>query len=85
VILKDLDVRRKVHMTDEVGRLFIETLTKDVAFLQSQNVMDYSLLLAVCPDNVPTHNSHVGGLVAAEGFCTCCGTQVFLFCFVLFI
>lgn len=76
VIQKDLDVRRKLHMTEDMARLLLASLGSDVAWLQSQNVMDYSFLLAVCKeDNVA---ARYGGMMATEeNYCTCCGSQVF--------
>ncbi len=78
MILKDLDVRRKLSLTPEMGRLLIETLQGDVAWLQRQNVMDYSLLLAVCPNDEAAGGRKAGlrNSVAAVGdYCTCCGSQ----------
>ena len=80
VILKDLDVCRKLSLTTEMGRLLLETLERDTAWLQRQNVMDYSLLLAVCREE----EEEEGGAkearacaVTARGgdFCTCCGSE----------
>jgi len=46
--LKDLDFDRfekKVHVSPEISQLLIETVKKDAAFLESQNLLDYSLAL----------------------------------------
>jgi 1-phosphatidylinositol-4-phosphate 5-kinase len=76
VILKDLDVRRKLSVTAEMGRLLIETLERDAAWLQRQNVMDYSLLLAVCREEENESKSRRYAVTVAGGdYCTCCGNE----------
>lgn len=49
VILKDLDVRRTIRLDGPTRQRLIEVLTSDTQWLARHNVMDYSLLLAVCP------------------------------------
>jgi len=47
VILKDMDITRTLMLGPVKRDLFMKQLEMDVAFLQQQNVMDYSLLLGV--------------------------------------
>lgn len=66
-LMKDNDLNYKVLLPETQLRSIRSQLDKDVRFLESQNVMDYSLLLGV------THNDlhQTGGVVAYEG----CGTS----------
>ena len=73
IILKDLDVERCIHLTRDMGVLLLDTLRADLAWLEQHHAMDYSLLLAVVPDetNEDVHNNGDGG--AKSICCTCCG------------
>ena len=76
VILKDLDIQRKLSMTPEMRQLLLDMLARDTAWLQSQNVMDYSLLMAVCRDDIAATTSiSVSGTTMSGDYCTCCGSE----------
>eukprot|EP01114_Cavostelium_apophysatum_P000485 TRINITY_DN1043_c0_g1_i1.p1 TRINITY_DN1043_c0_g1~~TRINITY_DN1043_c0_g1_i1.p1 ORF type:complete len:492 (+),score=140.84 TRINITY_DN1043_c0_g1_i1:125-1600(+) len=48
VILKDLDIRQHhVRITPDDKKLFAEQMKRDCEFLESQDIMDYSLVLGV--------------------------------------
>jgi 1-phosphatidylinositol-4-phosphate 5-kinase len=46
-ILKDLDIKRKLHLPPNLKGRFLDQLRRDSAFLAEHNVMDYSLLVGV--------------------------------------
>eukprot|EP01098_Paradermamoeba_levis_P001455 TRINITY_DN11738_c0_g1_i1.p1 TRINITY_DN11738_c0_g1~~TRINITY_DN11738_c0_g1_i1.p1 ORF type:complete len:279 (-),score=81.25 TRINITY_DN11738_c0_g1_i1:178-1014(-) len=48
VILKDLDLKRKIQLGDEKKKLLLEQIEIDCEWLESQHIMDYSLLFIVC-------------------------------------
>ena len=45
--LKDVDLQKKIYVGSENKTLLMEQLRKDVNFLASHNIMDYSLLLGI--------------------------------------
>ena len=45
--LKDLDLQQKIYIGPENKTLLMQQLRKDVQFLASHNIMDYSLLLGI--------------------------------------
>lgn len=49
-ILKDLDIRRKIYLPDEIYKPFMIQLKLDAEFLAQHNVMDYSLLVGMSED-----------------------------------
>ena len=46
-LLKDLDFRKTLKLHTKYSKTLFLQLRKDCAFLESQNIMDYSLLLAI--------------------------------------
>lgn len=78
-IMKDLDVQEtKLQMTPDMAALFVQSLSKDCEFLQRHNVMDYSLLLALCAPPPPPSLApprRASQLLAVSDFCTCCGSE----------
>ena len=68
--LKDLDLQRKVYIGAENKALFMEQLKKDVRFLASHHIMDYSLLLGI-HDHKREQNYRAlttGNLITNDGF-----------------
>lgn len=49
-ILKDLDIKRKIYLPDDLYQPFIAQLKRDAEFLSQHNVMDYSLLVGMADD-----------------------------------
>ena len=68
--LKDLDLQRKVYIGAENKALFMEQLKKDVRFLASHNIMDYSLLLGIHDHKREENHSSLttGNLITNDGF-----------------
>jgi hypothetical protein len=53
--LQDLDITRKLHMGVLGGSVMCGALMSDCRFLAAHNVMDYSLLVCVCTEEVTRH------------------------------
>ena len=68
--LKDLDLQRKVYIGAENKALFMEQLKKDVRFLASHHIMDYSLLLGIHDHKREQNYSALttGNLITNDGF-----------------
>jgi hypothetical protein len=47
VIMKDNDLKNKLHMPKEITKSFFQQIQKDSQFLYSIGVMDYSLLIGI--------------------------------------
>lgn len=47
VVLKDLDLRRKLYVGRDMEDLLTMQLAEDVRFLMGQQVMDYSFLVGI--------------------------------------
>jgi 1-phosphatidylinositol-4-phosphate 5-kinase len=47
VVMKDLDFQRKICLGPEKQHLFFQQLQHDCKYLESRNIMDYSLLLGI--------------------------------------
>jgi 1-phosphatidylinositol-4-phosphate 5-kinase len=52
-ILKDLDIKRKIYLPDNIFEPFLDQLKRDAQFLAEHNVMDYSLLVGMSKDGSP--------------------------------
>lgn len=46
-VFKDNDLKFKVHLQDGVRKQFLDQVEIDTKFMESQNIMDYSLLLGI--------------------------------------
>ena len=46
-ILKDLDIKRKIYLDEDIKKLYLDQLYMDSQFLAQHNVMDYSLLVGI--------------------------------------
>ena len=68
--LKDLDLQRKVYIGAENKALFMEQLKKDVWFLASHNIMDYSMLLGIHDHKREQNYTALttGNLITNDGF-----------------
>eukprot|EP01122_Echinamoeba_exundans_P011050 TRINITY_DN4269_c0_g3_i1.p1 TRINITY_DN4269_c0_g3~~TRINITY_DN4269_c0_g3_i1.p1 ORF type:complete len:795 (+),score=203.61 TRINITY_DN4269_c0_g3_i1:107-2491(+) len=56
-ILKDLDIKRKIYLPDNVFEPFLDQLKRDAQFLAEHNVMDYSLLVGMSKDGTEAESS----------------------------
>ena len=68
--LKNLDLTHKIYIGAENKALFMEQLKKDVRFLASHHIMDYSLLLGI-HDHRQEQNYRAlttGNLITNDGF-----------------
>ena len=68
VTLKDLDLRETITMGDVAKSAVQSQLTVDVSFLNSHNIMDYSLLLGIfrCTDAATLSRFHRGSASAED-------------------
>jgi hypothetical protein len=76
-VFKDNDLIEKIRIGPVAAQGLREQLQRDSAFLQSLNIMDYSLLVGVvqCTEPNPDHPEHGGGGPSDKGC-----TSVFLAC-----
>jgi len=58
VVLKDLDFKRQMCLGTKVRDTFLEQITKDCQFLESCQIMDYSLLVLVHKKD-PSKRQHI--------------------------
>lgn len=66
-ILKDLDIKRKIYLPDQLYKTFMDQLKQDAAFLAEHNVMDYSLLVGMSDDEEAKALAAAAGVGGPDG------------------
>eukprot|EP01012_Entosiphon_sulcatum_P028969 TRINITY_DN35174_c0_g1_i1.p1 TRINITY_DN35174_c0_g1~~TRINITY_DN35174_c0_g1_i1.p1 ORF type:complete len:496 (-),score=61.59 TRINITY_DN35174_c0_g1_i1:153-1460(-) len=73
IVFKDNDLERKFFFSKEKLHLFLTQLDADIAFLQTNNLMDYSFLIGVVSKRSLDDSEPLPSTPNRSTFCTQCG------------